>query len=273
VVGKIVGSDPKLRDEFVIYSAHLDHMGACTPAEAASGTCFCYPAEGNPDIVCHEALDNASGVAAVLEVARAFTNLPTAPRRSILFLFTTGEEDNFEGADYFVHSPTIPSMRMVADVNIDVLAGMRYPCKDFIVVGGEHSSLLHNAEFAVHRFGYEVNLDPFPLRNYFSRNDGYAFALQGIPAIFLRNGKDGDEVLAKWTASIYHTPLDSMDQPINWEAGLKAIKVNFLIGYDVAQQDDAPTWNKGNFFASLSDSRSSRQKNTRTATGRTAREH
>jgi Peptidase family M28 len=164
-------------------------------------------------------------------------------------------------------------MRMVADVNIDVLAGMRYPCKDFIVVGGEHSSLLHNAEFAVHRFGYEVNLDPFPLRNYFSRNDGYAFALQGIPAIFLRNGKDGDEVLAKWTASIYHTPLDSMDQPINWEAGLKAIKVNFLIGYDVAQQDDAPTWNKGNFFASLSDSRSSRQKNTRTATGRTAREH
>ena len=72
MVGKIVGSDPKLRDEFVIYSAHLDHMGACTPAEAASGTCFCYPVEGNPDIVCHGALDNASGVAAVLEVARTF---------------------------------------------------------------------------------------------------------------------------------------------------------------------------------------------------------
>lgn len=236
VVGKIAGSDPTLRDQYVIYSAHIDHMGICSPVE------------GSSDNVCHGALDNASGVATVLEIARAYAALPVAPRRSVVFLFTTGEEDNFEGADYFAHFPTIPSKGMIADINIDVVPGMRYPCKDLLALGGELSSLLKNAESAARKTGYTISRDPFPQRNYFARNDEYAFALQGVPAIMLRNGTDGDEVLAKWTTTRYHRPLDNIDQPIDYEAGLRAAVTNFLLGYEVAQQDQSPKWNENDFL-------------------------
>ena len=134
------------------------------------------------------------------------------------------------------------------DINIDVVPGMRYPCKDLLALGGELSSLLKNAESAARKTGYTISRDPFPQRNYFARNDEYAFALQGVPAIMLRNGTDGDEVLAKWTATHYHKPLDNIDQPIDYEAGLKATVTNFLLGYEVAQQDQSPKWNENDFL-------------------------
>jgi len=115
VVGAVQGSDSRLNAQYVVYSAHLDHLGVC-PA-----------VKGSKDNVCHGTLDNASGVATALEIARAHTRLPQPPRRSILFLFVTGEEGNMEGSDYFAHYPTTSIKNIVADLNIDVTPGMRYP--------------------------------------------------------------------------------------------------------------------------------------------------
>jgi hypothetical protein len=236
VVGKVQGSDPGLRDQYVIYTAHLDHLGIC-PA-----------IRGGSDKVCHGAWDNASGVATILEVARAFTALPVPPRRSVLFLFTNGEEDMFEGADFFAHFPTVPVEGLVAEINVDGMPGMLYPCKDLSVIGSEHSSLLRNAEAAARETGYTLSPDIYPKRNFFAGSDQYPFVLQGVPAVWVHRGSDGDDVTEKWKRTRYHTPLDNIDQPMDYEAGLKAARMIFRMGYEVAQQNEPPTWNKDDFF-------------------------
>ena len=245
VVGKITGSDPRLRDQYVIYTAHIDHMGIHTGAEGER----CLAAEGSKDMVCHGAMDNASGVAALLEIARAYTRLPVAPRRSIVFLFPTGEEDMFEGSDYFAHFPTVPAAAMVADINIDMLPGMLYASKDLVIEGGDHSTLIENAKRAALLTGYMLSPDRMPQMNFFARNDSYSFTLQGVPSVQVRRGVDGVEVGVKWLATRYHTPLDNMEQPIDYEAGVRATGMIFLMGYDVAQQEKRPTWNANDFFA------------------------
>ena len=244
VGGKITGSDPRLRDQYVIYTAHIDHMGVETGAEGER----CLAAEGSKDKVCHGTMDNASGVAAVLEIARAYTRLPVAPRRSILFLFPTGEEDMFEGSDYFAHFPTVPASAMVADINVDMLPGLIYPCKDLVIVGSEHSTLIENAKHAALRTGFSLSPDPMPEKNFFVRGDQYSFILQGIPAVFMRRGVDGNDVALKWVSTRYHTPLDNMEQPIDYEAGVRATGMIFLMGYDVAQEEKRPSWNANDFF-------------------------
>ena len=236
VVGRIAGSDPNLREQYVIYTAHIDHLGTCPPVE------------GSSDTVCHGTVDNASGVATILEIARAFTALPEPPRRSILFLFTTGEEDMSEGADYFAHFPTIPAAGMIANINVDITPGLLYPSKDITAIGSEHSSLLKNAESAARQSGYILSPDMFPQRNYFGACDQYSFVLQGVPAVWVRRGPDGDVVTSKWHSTRYHTPLDNMDQPLDYEADLKATEMIFRMGYEVAQQDEVPPWNKDDFF-------------------------
>ena len=237
VAAKIVGSDPALRDQYVIYTAHLDHLGICPPVEG--------------DNVCHGTIDNASGVATFLEIARAYTSLPRAPRRSVLFLFVTGEEGNLEGSDYFAHSPTVPRKSIVADINIDGTPGMRYPCKDLVAIGSEHSTLIKNVEVAAKQIGYEISADPTPEEDWFIRSDQYSFVQQGIPAVWLRNGADGIEVLKKWYVTRYHTPLDNMEQQIYYDAGLKTARMYFLLGYSVAQQEQRPAWNENDFFGTM----------------------
>ena len=240
VIGKIQGSDPTLNGQYVVYTAHLDHLGICTPVE------------GSKDKVCHGTLDNASGAATVLEIARAYEGLPRAPRRSVLFLFVTGEEGYLEGSDYFAHYSTVPIKDIVADINIDITPGMRYPCADLNAIGVEHSSLDGNVKAAAKLAGYKITPDAMPEENFFIRSDHYSFVRQGIPAVFFRNGADGAEVVKKWLQTRYHTPLDNMEQPIYYDAGVKAAEMIFLTGYDVAQQDRPPTWNKGDFFGGAS---------------------
>jgi len=244
VIGRIQGSDPELSGQFVIHSAHLDHLGMC-PA-----------VEGTSDKVCHGTMDNASGVATVLEIARAYTKLPKPPRRSIIFFFPTGEEGNSEGADYFVHFPTVPKQSLVADINTDIAPGMRYPSKDFNAIGGEHSSLNQNALWAAQLTGHSITPDPMPENNLFIRSDHYFFVLQGIPSILIRNGSDGGEVIKKWIETRYHTPLDNMEQPIDYDAGVDAAGLLFLLSYSVAQQDQRPSWNKDDFFGTRFSSQS-----------------
>ncbi|HTY42324.1 MAG TPA: M28 family peptidase [Thermoanaerobaculia bacterium] len=244
VVGKITGSDPHLRDQYVIYTAHIDHLGVHTGAEGER----CLAAEGSKDRICHGTMDNASGVAGLLEIARAYMRLPVAPRRSILFLFPTGEEDMFEGSDYFAHFPTIPAAAMVADINIDMLPGMIYACRDLTIEGAEHSTLIENATRAALLTGYTLSPDNMPQMNFFVRSDQYPFVLQGVPAVMVRRGVDGNEVARKWLVTRYHTPLDNMEQPIEYEAGVRSAGMIFLMGYDVAQQEKRPTWNPNDFY-------------------------
>ena len=236
VIGVIEGSDPKLKEEHVVYSAHLDHLGRCRQSE------------GVTDNVCHGTIDNASGDADVLEIARAYTKLPQPPRRSLIFLFPTSEESNLEGSSFFANHPTVPASGLVADINVDGAPGMRYPSKDVNAIGAEHSTLSRNTESAARLIGYEITPDPMPEQTFFVRSDQYSFVKQGIPSLLIRNGSDGGDVVKRWLDTRYHTPLDNMDQPIDYEAGVKGARMLFILGYEVAQQDQAPTWNKNDFF-------------------------
>ena len=241
IIGELPGSDPVLRNQYVVYTAHVDHLGIC-PAV-------------NHDSVCHGALDNASGVASLLEIARVFASLPKAPRRSILFVFVTGEEMGLLGSDYFANRPTVPRSAIVADINIDGAPGLYYSMKDLIVLGVEHSSLGPQVQSVAKQIGYSLTPDPMPEENFFVRSDQYSFVQQGVPAIDVTDGIhatdpkiDGFKVQKEWNVTKYHTPLDSMDQVLDYASGAKAAGVNFLVGHEVAQQDAVPTWNKTDFF-------------------------
>jgi len=239
IVGKIEGSDPALKSQYVVYGAHVDHLGLCPPVE------------GSTDKVCHGTVDDASGVATVLEIARAFTTLPKAPRRSILFLFVTGEEDGLLGSDYFAHNPTVNGRDIVADINVDGAPGIRYPSKDLTPIGAEHSNLASNVAGAAQLVGYELTPDPMPEQNFFIRADQYSFVRAGIPSVFIRNGADGGDAVRKWLTTRYHTPLDNMEQPLYFDAAVRAAGVEFLVGYSVALQEQRPAWNKEDFFGDM----------------------
>jgi hypothetical protein len=241
IVGKIEGSDPALRDQYVVYTAHVDHLGICPPVSG--------------DHVCHGAVDNASGTATLLEVARAYASLPKAPRRSVLFVFVTGEEMGLLGSDFYAISPTVPRNAIVANVNIDGAPGIYYAMKDVVAMGPEHSSLAKTVASAAGELGYDLSPDPMPEEVGFIRSDQYSFVLQGIPAVYITDGVkavdpkiDGLNVLKQWLNTRYHTPGDNMEQPLDFESAAKGTRLNFLIGYEVAQQDARPEWTAGDFF-------------------------
>jgi Zn-dependent M28 family amino/carboxypeptidase len=241
VIARLAGSDPKLAQEYVVFTAHVDHLGICRPAEE--------------DTICHGAWDNASGTSAVLEVARAFSSLPRAPRRSILFVFVTGEEKGLLGSDYFAHFPTVPIENIVADVNIDGAPGLLWPNKDIVPLGAEHSSLGNDVEVAARNMGYAISPDPIPEEVIFIRSDQYSFVKRGVPAVFMNPGLqsadpkvDGTEVFHKLISSIYHTPKDNMSQQFYFDSAARSTGLSFLVGYEVAQQTERPTWNAGDFF-------------------------
>ena len=241
VIAELPGSDPKLNQEYVVYTAHIDHLGVCPAVEG--------------DNVCHGALDNASGVAALLEIARAYSQLPHAPRRCVLFVFVTGEELGLLGSDYFANYPTVPRKAIVANVNMDGAPGEFYAMKDIVPLGSEHSTLGDDVVAAGKLLGYDVGPDPMPEENNFIRSDQYSFVLQGVPSVDVTDGVhavdssiDGLAVQKKWLVTRYHTPLDNIDQPIAFDAMAKGAVLNLLIGYRVAQKDAAPQWNQGDFF-------------------------
>lgn len=241
IVAELKGSDPALRDQYVVYTAHVDHLGICPPI--------------NGDNVCHGALDNASGTSTLLEIARAYARLPQPPRRSILFVFVTGEEMDLLGSDYFAHFPTVPRKAIVANVNIDVAPGVYYSMRDVVVLGAEHSSIGDDVASAAKTLGYDITPDPMPEETNFIRSDQYSFVLQGVPAVDVEDGIhavdpkiNGFDYLKKWLTTRYHTPLDSMDQPIDFDSTAKGAVLNFLVGYEIAQHDRPPDWNKGDFF-------------------------
>ena len=240
VIAMLEGSDPKLKGEYIVYSGHLDHVGLGEPIDG--------------DGIWNGAYDNASGTAMILEVARAFTNLPKPPKRSILFLATTAEEKGLLGADYFAANPTVPQDAIVANLNMDG-ALMVYPIKNLVIYGAEHSSLGEVFERAAQQMGVETSPDPIPQETIFIRSDQFAFVRQGIPAAYAFVGLqttdpdiDAEAAFWDWMATRYHTPKDDMSQKMYFDSGVRYAGVNFLAGYLVAEDPERPTWNEGDFF-------------------------
>ena len=240
VIGLLRGSDPVLADEYVVYTAHLDHEGIGEPVDG--------------DSIYNGALDNASGVAQMLEAAHAFARLPQPPRRSVVFLAVTAEEQGLLGSDYYANFPTVPLGQIVANVNLD--GGLiLVPPADVVLFGAEHSTLGAIAEAAAGRLDLEVTPDPAPEQTFFIRSDQYSFVRKGIPAVFAFPGTkssdpaiDGARRLQEYLAERYHTPRDDMSQAFSYEAGAIGARLNFLMGYAVAQRADRPRWNPGDFF-------------------------
>ena len=246
VIGARLGSDPQLRQEYVVYSAHLDHVGICPPL--------------NGDDVCHGAFDNASGAATLLEIAHAHMAMPRQPRRSILFAFVTGEEKGLLGSDYFARHPTVAADMIVANINIDGAPGFLYPLKDIYAVGAEDSSLAKNVQVAAQRLELEVSPDPMPEQVFFIRSDQYSFVRRGVPSILISQGwrsadpkVDSKHFFKMWTTTIYHTPKDNMSQNFDFVSSVKGAQLNFLVGHEVAQQANRPKWNTGDFFGTTFD--------------------
>ena len=241
IVARLEGSDRAL-NEVLVYSAHLDHLGIGEPVEG--------------DNIYNGALDNASGSATILEVARAFTRLERKPLRSILFVAFTGEEAGLVGSDYFCHNPTISNGSIVADVNVDQVP-MFWPVQDIVAFGAEHSTLDAVVRKAGEYMHLTVSPDPMPEEAVFIRSDQYSFVRQGIPAIMPSpGGKSSDpnikpmDIFMNWMATRQHQPNDDMQQPgLDFEAAATFARYVFLCGFMIADDSRKPTWNKGDFFA------------------------
>jgi Zn-dependent M28 family amino/carboxypeptidase len=241
VVAKLEGSDPVLKNEYLVYTAHLDHLGIGEPV--------------NGDRIYNGALDNASGCATMLEVARAFSDMNPRPKRSILFVAVTGEEVGLLGSDYFAHYPTVSKGEIVADVNLDEDL-MLWPLRDIIAFGAEHSSLEGVVKRAAKRLELTVSPDPAPEETTFIRSDQYSFVKQGIPAIFPVAGlKSSDPaidpaaIFKKWEQTKYHEPQDDMQQPgLDFDQAVKYAQFVFLCGWLVTQDEAPPEWNPKDFF-------------------------
>ena len=244
VVAKLEGSDPSLKNEYLVYTAHLDHLGIGEPVKG--------------DSIYNGALDNASGSAILLEVARAFSQMNPHPKRSILFVAVTGEEAGLLGSDYFASFPTVPKESIVANVNMDE-DQMLWPLEDIIPFGAEHSSLENVAKRAAARLHLDLSPDPMPQEVIFIRSDQYSFVKQGIPALYPTPGIKSDnpnikpaEIFQNWEATRYHQPSDDMQQPgLDFAQAVKYADFIFLSGWYITQDPARPTWNTHDFFGDL----------------------
>ena len=237
VVGVIEGSDPTLKAQTIILSAHLDHIGIKENAK---------PGE---DRINNGALDNASGIATLLEVARGFKNTKLRPKRSIILLAVTGEEKGLVGSDYFANNPTVKKADIAADVNLDMPV-LLYPFTDVIAFGADRSTVGEAVKLAAGRVGVALSGDPMPDEGLFTRSDHYRFVEQGVPSVFLMTGfkNGGEKGFKDFLATHYHKPNDDLNQPINYEAGARFALVNYEIARELANQQARPVWKKGDFF-------------------------
>ncbi len=242
VVGVLPGSDPKLKDEVVIYTAHHDHFGIGEPDETG-------------DKIYTGAEDNASGCAQLLAIARAFAALPERPRRSIMMLFVAGEEQGLLGSKYYAEHPTFAPGKIAANINYDG-GNYRGRTKDLTQLGMGKSSLDGIAKALVEKQGRVLVPDQFPDKGYFYRSDQFNFAKIGVPALYFDNGYDyigkppgwGKKEHEEWTEHVYHQPSDELDDTWVWDGMIEDSIIGFQVGWLVAQADQLPTWNPGDEF-------------------------
>jgi Zn-dependent M28 family amino/carboxypeptidase len=237
VVAKLPGSDPKLRDEYVIYTAHWDHLGV------------------GPTGIFHGAADNASGVAGLLEIARAFTKVQPPPRRSILFLAVTAEEQGLLGSQYYAQHPLYPLTRTAAEINMDVL-NLFGRTRDITVIGLGMSTLDDYVKTVATEQGRVVRPDAEPEKGFYFRSDHFSFAKVGVPALDPEGGIDylsrpagwGLKMREKFTEENYHKPSDTIKPYWDLSGAVQDLQLLFEVGYRVADADHFPTWSPGSEF-------------------------
>jgi hypothetical protein len=235
VIGMIPGSDPALADEVVMLTAHLDHEGVDPEREG--------------DKIYNGAMDNAAGIATMLEVARAMASAPERPRRTVMFAAVTAEEDGLLGSQYLAKHPVSPGKKLVGVVNLDMPV-LLYEFADMIAFGAEHSTLGPIVERATESAGVTLSPDPMPEQGIFTRSDHYRFVQEGVPAVMLMTGfaNGGEKIWGEFFATHYHLPSDEIDLPFNWEAAAKFARINYLIAREIANAPEAPRWYAGDFF-------------------------
>ena len=196
-------------------------------------------------------MDNASGVAAILDVAASLHDAGAKPARSILFVAVTGEEKGELGSKYFAAHPTVPRDRIVADVNTDMFLPL-FPLKTLMVLGLDESDLGADIRAVAKDLGLAVQADPEPQRNRFVRSDQYSFVKVGVPALAMKVGYDPGspqaEIARKWTAERYHAPSDDLQQPMDLAAADKYVDVVRELSLRIANRTDRPKWNDSSFF-------------------------
>jgi Peptidase family M28 len=237
VVGLLEGSDPRLKNEFVVFTAHLDHLGVGKPIK--------------DDAINNGAMDNASGVAAMLDVAAILKESGAKPRRSILFVAVTAEEKGLLGSRFFANHPTVDSKQIVANINTDMFLPL-FPLKLLTVFGLDESDLGADAVAAAKAVGVEPQPDPEPKRNGFIRSDQYSFIRQGVPALALKvgftKGSPQEATSKKWLTERYHAPSDDLNQPVDKQAAAEFDVLVAKLLERVANRDERPRWKDTSFF-------------------------
>jgi len=242
VAGLLPGSDPKLKDEVVIYSAHHDHFGIGKP-------------NAKGDKIYNGAEDNASGCAQLLAIARAMAALPERPRRSILFLFVAAEEQGLLGSQFYSLHPTFAPGKIAANINYDG-GNFRGRTRDITYVGYGKSSLDRIVDALAAKQGRTVVPDQFPDKGHFYRSDQFNFAKIGAPAMYFGRSTDyigkpagwGRMQEGEWVEHIYHQPSDEIDDTWVFDGMIEDASIGFYAGWLIAQADDMPTWNPGDEF-------------------------
>jgi Zn-dependent M28 family amino/carboxypeptidase len=241
VVAKLEGADPQLKDEYVIYTAHWDHLGK---DEKIQG-----------DQIFNGALDNASGTAGLLELAKAFTKLPTPLKRSVLFLAVTAEEKGLLGAKYYAEHPLYPLDRTLANINMDGV-NQWGRTKDIVIVGLGNSTLDDRLTAAAKIQGRTIKPDPEPEKGFFYRSDHFEFAKQGVPALYADTGEDyvgkskeySQQKRDEYTSKDYHKPSDEVKPDWDLTGAVDDLQLLFLVGHGVAQDSQWPEWKAGTEF-------------------------
>lgn len=234
VVGMIEGTDPVLKDEVIVISAHLDHIGISKTIEE--------------DTINNGALDNASGVATLLDAARMLKSGPPM-KRTVVFIALTAEEKGLLGAQYFAMNPSVPGT-LVANVNLDMPI-LTYDFTDMIVYGALRSNIAATVETAASAMGIVISPDPTPEQGIFTRSDHFRFVEAGIPSVYLKPGfaNGGDAAFAEHQAKNYHRPSDDMSNNLDFNAAARFAELNARIALALANQDTRPLWKKDDFFA------------------------
>jgi Zn-dependent M28 family amino/carboxypeptidase len=238
VVAMLPGSDPALANEYVLLMAHLDHVGV---DETKDG-----------DKIHNGAMDNATGTATLLEVARAMAQSPTKPKRPILFAAVTAEEKGLLGSQYLAKNPVLGNGKVVGVVNLDMPI-LTYDFNDVIAFGSEHSTLGPIVQRAGAGMNVALAADPLPQEGLFTRSDHYRFVQEGVPSVFLMTGfaGEGREKFTHFLATDYHKPSDEIDLPFNWNAAAKFARLNYLIAREIADAPEAPRWYRDSFFGQV----------------------
>lgn len=241
VIGKITGS--KHPDEYVIYSAHWDHLGIGKPDESG-------------DSIYNGALDNASGTAGLLQLANAFTAMKEKPERTIIFLSVTAEEQGLWGSAYYAENPVYPLAKTVGVINMDGLNNIG-PTRDLIIIGKGQSVLEDYLEDAAKSFGRVIAFEDHPEAGLFYRSDHFNFAKKGVPAVFPEAGIEvigkpegyGKKLSDEYTSKHYHRPSDEYNKNWNLDGAIDDLKLFFLVGKRMSQTKEWPGWKQGSEFS------------------------